>query len=260
MTTVLFEELPGDIGRLYFNDPDSLNAMSERMAEDFRSQVEALSKRATPLRAIILSGKGKAFSAGGDLQMLEAKTRLSAEENHRRMIQFYNSFLGLRDLKVPLIAAINGAAIGAGLCVASACDIRICAENAKLGFTFVKLGLHPGMGGTYFLPQVVGEPFARELLLTGRVIDATEALRVGLVSRVVALDQLEDQALSIAREICANGPLSVSQLVETLRGDSGALKRALEREAACQAINYASPEFKEGISAIREKRAPRFSH
>ncbi len=258
MATILFEELPGNIGRIWFNDPDALNAMSEKMAGDFKQLVGELERRTKPLRALILTGKGKAFSAGGDLQMLEAKIQLSAEENHRRMIEFYNSFLSIRNLKVPLIAAINGAAIGAGLCVASACDIRICSENAKLGFTFVKLGLHPGMGGTFFLPQVVGDSYARELLLTGRVIDAVEALRIGLVSRIVTLEQIEEQALSIAREICASGPLAVTQLLKTLRGEDDRLNRALEREAQCQSVNYASAEFKEGISAIREKRAPKF--
>lgn len=259
MATVLFEQLTDSVGKIWLNEPESLNAMSEQMAAEFRRTVEEISKASKPPRVIILSGKGKAFSAGGDLQMLEAKTKLSAEENHRRMIEFYNSFLCIRTLGIPLIAAINGSAIGAGLCVASACDIRICSDSAKLGFTFVKLGLHPGMGGTYFLPQVVGESFARELLLTGRVIDAGEALRIGLVSQVLAPEQLEARALAIAQEICANGSLAVKQLVTSLRGSDKSLNEALEREAQCQSVNYASDEFREGITAIREKRAPKFS-
>ncbi len=259
MTTVLFEELPQKIGRIWLNDPDALNAMSEKMAADFRQLIGELAKRPKPLRAIILSGKGKAFSAGGDLQMLEAKTKLSAEENHRKMIEFYNSFLCIRELNVPLIAAINGAAIGAGLCVASACDIRICTGTAKLGFTFVKLGLHPGMGGTYLLPQVVGDAAARELLLTGRVIEAAEALRIGLVSQIVTAEEIEGRAVAIAQEICGNGSIAINQLVKSLRGDCQELNRALEREAQCQSVNYASSEFKEGISAVREKRAPKFT-
>lgn len=255
---VTFEELPGKIARIWFNDPDSLNAMSLAMAEEFRTLVNKLASRPDSFHAVILSGKGKAFSAGGDLQMLEAKTLLSLEENRSKMIEFYNSFLTIRNLKVPLIAAINGAAIGAGLCLASACDIRICVDSARLGFTFVKLGLHPGMGGTFFLPQVVGVSRARELLLTGRVIDAVEALRIGLVSETVSAEKIQERALQIAHEIAANGPQSVAQVLETLRYDNGALSDALQREAQCQALNYTSEQFKEGIRAVREKRAPQF--
>jgi enoyl-CoA hydratase len=162
------------------------------------------------------------------------------------------------DLEIPVIAAINGAAIGAGLCVASACDIRIAAQEAKLGFTFTRIGLHPGMGATYFLPRVVGAAVARELLLTGRVVEAGEALRIGLVSKVVPANDVLSAAVTIAKEILECGPLCTRQLLQSLRTPLHTPSEALQREALCQAVNYAGSEFAEGINAIREKRRAKF--
>lgn len=249
---------PG-IGVITLNDPDRLNAMSESMAGEFSSLINTLRPQASKLKCLILTGAGKAFSAGGDLKMLEDKQKLSGEENRLRMLSFYDSFLSILDLGVPIIAAINGAAIGAGLCLASACDIRIAAAEAKLGFTFAKIGLHPGMGATFFLPKVVGIGAASELLLTGRVIDANRALELGLVSKVVPAADVAKEANGLAQEICACGPEAIRQLVESLRGSGGfSLQQALNREASCQAINYRSEEFKEGVRATIEKRAPKF--
>lgn len=258
MALVLVEEIGEGILQIVLNDPANLNAMGEEMADEFRSLIESLHRKASALRAIVLTGAGRAFSAGGHLEMLEKKTILSGEENRLIMHGFYNSFLSILNLKVPLIAAINGHAVGAGLCVASACDIRIAAEGAKLGFTFTKLGLHPGMAATYFLPKVIGEAAATELLLTGRIIDAPEALRLGLVSRVVPQDEVHSAALSIATEIAECGGEAVRQLLESMRNRPGSLQAALEREALCQSLSYTSEEFKEGIRATREKRKPNF--
>ncbi len=259
MALVLFDEISPRIGKITFNDPDSLNAMGEKMAIEFASVVQSIRPRADQYRALILTGAGRAFSAGGDLEMLEAKTKLSGEENRIRMHAFYDSFLQILDLQIPLIAAINGHAVGAGLCLACACDIRLASEKAKLGFTFTKLGLHPGMGATYFLPRILGSAMASELLLTGRMIDAHEAHRLGLVSRVVGEDKALDEAVSIAHEIGETGKECVRQLVMSLRADPKSLKDVLSREALCQGINYASAEFKEGVRAIQEKRKPVFS-
>ncbi len=254
MSLVKFEELSPKVGLVTLNDPESLNAMSEKMAEEFKSMVQGLLPKRDAYRTLILTGSGRAFSAGGDLEMLERKTKIAAGENKNLMLKFYDSFLCLLELKLPLIAAINGHAIGAGLCLASACDIRIASEKARLGFTFTRLGLHPGMGATYFLPRVVGAAAAAELTLTGRVIDAAEALRIGLVSRVMPEGGVLEEAKKVAQEILDCGPLATNQLLESLRAPTRDLKSQLEREADCQSVNYASAEFKEGISATREKR------
>lgn len=256
MALITFEKKEDKFGLITLNDPDSLNAMGEAMAKESRALVERISTEAKGLRAIILTGAGRAFSAGGDLAMLEAKKQIPEARNRELMMEFYHSFLGLLSLQVPLIAAINGHAIGAGLCVACACDIRIAGETAKLGFTFTKLGLHPGMGATYFVPQVVGFARAAELLLTARVVEAEEALKLGLVSKIVPTANVVEEALKVAREIASCGPEATRQLLESLRSKPTTIESALAREAACQGINYASNEFAEGLSATQAKRQP----
>lgn len=239
-------------------DEANLNAMSEEMAAEFKATILSL-KKAAATNIIILTGAGKSFSAGGHLVMLDRKRTLTPDENQRGMRSFYDSFLSILTLNVPIIAALQGAAVGAGLCLACAADIRIASDDAKLGFTFLKLGLHPGMGGTFLVPRVVGSSVATELLLTGRVISAQEALKHGLISRISTPEKLLDDARSIAHEMLACGPTARIQLLETMRRDLTGLPAALEREAQCQAINYASPEFAEGLAAVREKRVPSFA-
>lgn len=239
---------------LTLNDPDRLNAMGEDMALEFRGAVERL--RQEPPRVIILTGAGRAFSAGGDLDMLEAKSRLAFEENRRRMLEFYGSFLGVLELGVPVVAAINGHAVGAGFCLAAACDLRVADESAKFAAPFARLGLHPGMGATHFLPRLLGPGLASDLLLTGRRVDAAEALQIGLVSR---LGPALERAQEAAAELLSGGPTAVAHLLGQLRGDPDALLRALENEAREQAHSYASKEFLEGLRAARERRSPDFS-
>jgi enoyl-CoA hydratase len=246
------------IATLTLNDEGNLNAMSEEMAREFSAAVLAL-RDDRQVQVVILTGAGKAFSAGGHLAMLDAKRSLSGEANRRAMHTFYDSFLCILDLNVPLIAALNGAAIGAGLCLACACDVRVASEEAKLGFTFLKLGLHPGMGATFLVPRIVGRSIAIELLLTSRVISASEALQIGLVSRVSPKDSVVVVAHEIAEEILACGPEARAQLLETMRSDMNELRSALAREALCQSINYAGSEFAEGLTAVKEKRLPKFS-
>lgn len=260
MALVETKELRNGTLKIVLNDPDNLNAMSEEMAEEFMELSLKLKSANPKPRALILTGAGRAFSAGGNLAMLEAKTEINPDENRSLMLKFYQSFLGILEVNVPLIAAINGHAVGAGLCLASACDIRICTTKAKLGFTFAKLGLHPGMGATFFLPRILGDSMARELLFTGRVIDAAEALKIGLVSRVVEGDKLEKECEAIVAEILTSGPEAVSALVETMRNfTNDPLMTCLQREATVQGFSYASSEFKEGVRATIEKRKPAFA-
>lgn len=259
MDLVLISEPEPGIVILTLNDPDNLNAMSLNMASVFKSRCHELEKRCESLRAIILTGAGRAFSSGGHLEMLNAKRSLSPDENRRAMIDFYGSFLNIRSLNIPIIAAVHGATIGAALCLACGCDIRVASQNTKLGFTFTKIGLHPGMGATFLVADVVGASKAKELLVTGRIIDSKEAERIGLVTKVVDDGGSLEESISIAREIKSCGPLATRQLVESLRNAPQNLKQALEREATCQSINYAGAEFAEGLAALREKRKAAFS-
>ena len=179
----------GDVATLTFNDPERRNAMSRAMGEAFAREVAQVS-REPGLRAVVLTGAGRAFSAGGDLGMIEEQARngAAAPGLARRAIRdtmrsFYKLFLSVRDLPCPSVAAINGHAIGAGLCVALACDLRIVSRDAKVGLNFTKLGLQPGMGATWTLPRLIGTARAAELLYTSRVIAGEEAANLSVCRR-----------------------------------------------------------------------------
>lgn len=258
MSLVIYEKLEAGISKIELNDPERLNAMSEAMSVEFKAVIESIAKAADKPKVLVLTGAGRAFSAGGDLEMLKKKIDISGEANRRLMLEYYHSFLGVLSLGIPIVVAINGHAVGAGLCLATACDIRVAATGAKLGFTFTRLGLHPGMGATYFLPRAIGASYARELLLTARVIDAQHAARIGLVSETVEPAEVMTRALAIAREILECGPQATAQLLESLRGGLEGLDTALQREALCQSVNYAGAEYREGVTATIEKRKANF--
>src|SRR3954467_13462507 len=172
------------VALLTLDNPDLRNAMSAEMTS---SRVAAVAELAEDLslRAVVVTGAGSAFCSGGNTSWIASEPDATVHQRRSRMLPFYRSWLSIRSLEVPTTAAVNGPAIGAGLCLALACDLRYAAAGAKLGAPFVKLGMHPGMAATFLLPNVVGAAHARDLLLTGRVVDADEALRLGLVSRVL---------------------------------------------------------------------------
>eukprot|EP00612_Vaucheria_litorea_P006510 CAMPEP_0171472340 /NCGR_PEP_ID=MMETSP0946-20130122/1217_1 /TAXON_ID=109269 /ORGANISM="Vaucheria litorea, Strain CCMP2940" /LENGTH=217 /DNA_ID=CAMNT_0012001953 /DNA_START=219 /DNA_END=869 /DNA_ORIENTATION=- len=196
------------------------------------------------VRSLILTGSDPAFSAGGDTSwLLERKNELP-ENNSKTMLNFYRSYLYIRSLPVPIIAAIKGPAIGAGLCLALACDIRITGFKSKLGLTFCSLGLHPGMGCTHFLPNIVGSENSKRLLFTADTISGVEALSIGLVSEAHEQDDVITRAGILAARIAQNSPLAVQQCVKTLRDTENLdLEKILQREADAQAMCYASKDF-----------------
>jgi enoyl-CoA hydratase len=176
------------------------------------------------------------------------------------MLPFYRAWLTIRRLEVPTIAAVNGHAVGAGLCLALACDLRYAAEGAKLGAPFVKLGMHAGMAATHLLPDVVGEAHARDLLLTGRTVAADEALRLGLVSRVLPAEGFLDAVLETAHAVAATAPVASRLTTVALRaGGHADFETALQWEALAQPVTLATADLQEGIAAAREKRPPRFT-
>lgn len=255
MSLILLDLLQPGVARITLNDPASRNAMSEEMAGEFRETISKL-RSDSALRAVVITGAPGAFSAGGDLEMLSAKRKLSGEENRRRMLDFYHSFLSIRSLSVPVVAAINGHAIGAGLCLATACDIRLAVKGAKFGYTFGRLGLFPGMGSTYSVPRLLGPAKAADLLLTGRIFQSEEALTLGLVSQVVDPESLMATTTRLLSEMLCVGPVVIRQMLPILRGHDGELSSFLEREAALQSLSYLGDEFAEGIESARAKRAP----
>jgi enoyl-CoA hydratase/carnithine racemase len=257
----------GVVALVVFDDPGRRNAMTESMGRALTQVVARLSSDAE-LRAVVLTGAGQAFSAGGDLAMLEAKSHAgraapgeaARAANRDFMRRFYGLFLSVRNLPCPSIAAMNGPAIGAGLAVALACDLRVAARDAKFGLNFTQLGIHPGMGSSWTLPRLVGPVHAADLLLTGRSIDGAEAERIGLVNRSVARDEVVAKALEMAEAIARCAPIAVRGTKQSLHRSmaDAPLDAQLEFEAEQQAICYESADFAEGLRAIREKRAPRF--
>ncbi len=255
---VTVERTDEGVAILRLNQEKRLNALTVEMGEAFARVVETLSADES-LRAVVLTGAGRAFSAGGDLDFLRDRADSSAEANAREMRGFYARFLSLRKLPVPVIAAVNGHAIGAGMCLAMACDLRVVADDAKLGATFVGLGLHPGMGATVFFPAAARD-HGRYLLLTGKVISGTDAVARGLALSAHPQDTVLDEALAIARDIAAQGPIAVRTCVRSLRlFDEAALERALWREADAQAQCYSSEDLRAGIDAVANKQKPTFA-
>lgn len=181
--------------------------MSDEMTAAWRTAIAALRADAG-LRCVVLTGAGSAFSSGGDLSWLADKNAGTVPALRDRMLEFYRTWLAIRDLEVPTVAALNGHAVGAGLCLALACDLRYAAEDAKLLVPFTALGLHPGMAATWLLPEVAGLPLAREMLFTGRAVTGTEAASSGLVNRAVPRDRTLAEALSVAELIAAQAPIA----------------------------------------------------
>src|SRR3954453_24089445 len=186
--------------------PDRRNAMTGELTAAWGSTIAKL-RGDRSVRCIVVTGEGSAFCAGGDLSWIAESPDLSVDAIRDRMLPFYRTWLSIRELEAPSIAAINGHAIGAGLCLALACDLRYVARGAKLSAPFTQLGMHAGMAATWLLPEAVGIAAARDLLLTGRAVEGDEALRLGLVNGVVDADALMDTALGVAGRIAGAGPI-----------------------------------------------------
>lgn len=244
---------------LTLDNPDQRNAMSDQMTAAWVAAVDELAEDRS-VRVVVVTGEGSAFCSGGNTSWIASEPDATVDELRTRMLPFYRAWLSIRRLEVPTIAAVNGPAIGAGLCLALACDIRYAAAGARLGVPFVRLGMHAGMAGTWLLPDVVGPAHARDLLLTGRVVDADEALRLGLVSRVIAPESFLDEVLATAREVAATAPIA-SRLTKLALMDGGHAdyESALQWEAMAQPLTLATADLQEGIAAAKERRAPRFT-
>ena len=257
MSLVLFENISPGIGKITFNRPAKLNALNFELAKDFNEIVQSLRLNET-LKVIILTGAGRAFSAGGDYEMLSACLEKAQVANQSDMLTFYESFLSILNLNIPLIAAVHGDAIGGGLCLACACDLRVVAVDAKLGLAFSKLGLHPGMGGTLFLPRLVGYAKASELLLAAKVISGNEAKEIGLANYAEEADQVFKKSLELAEEIAGVSKVANKLCLQSLRPESILLRKVLQNEALLQSKTYAGEDFRIGLKAVMEKEVPKF--
>ena len=254
----------GAVATLTFDRADTMNPLG---ASGDGAEVEAACAAINDdpaIRCAILTGAGRAFSAGGDIKAMRDRTGNFAgnpdqiAEGYRTNI--HRALRALDGLKVPLIAAVNGPAIGLGCDLACLADIRIASSAAKFGVTFLKLGLVPGDGGTWILPRVIGQSRAAELFYTGDVIDAATALEWGLVSRIAAPESLMDEARAMAAKIAAMPPAALRATKVLLRqGRSVTYDTALELAATTQAHMHHTQDHAEGVAALIEKRSPVFT-
>jgi enoyl-CoA hydratase/carnithine racemase len=241
------------------DNPAKRNAMSDEMTASWRRLMGEL-REDREARALLVTGAGRAFCSGGDTGWIGSEPDASVDHLRTRMMRFYRDWLSVRDLEIPTVAAVNGAAVGAGLCLALACDLRYAAPQARLGAPFTSLGMHPGMAATWLLPEVVGPSTARELLLTGRMVQGDEAREIGLVNRVLPAEGFLDAALDIAGKIAAAAPVPTRYTTTALRGGGHAsLEAAVQWEALAQPITLATADLQEGLAAAREKRRPVFT-
>jgi enoyl-CoA hydratase/carnithine racemase len=257
-------EQDGQVVTLTLNRPEARNPVSDLSMVDAICEALDRINGDTSVRAAVLTGAGSAFSAGGNLKkMAEPGGLLDARPVANRWV--YKSGiqrlpLAFEQLEVPVIAAVNGPAMGAGCDLACMCDIRIAASSAKFAESFVKLGLVSGDGGAWLLPRTIGASAACELLFTGDTIDATEALRIGLVSRVVPDADLLAQARALALRIASNPPHAVRLTKRLMREGRGmSLSASLEMAASMQALAHATGDHREAMRAVLAKEQPKFT-
>lgn len=246
------------MARIVLDNPGQRNAMSEQMTASWVAAVDQIAADRS-VRVVVVTGQGTAFCSGGNTGWIASEPEAEVDHLRTRMMAFYRAWLSIRTLEVPTIAAVNGHAVGAGLCLALACDVRYAARGATLGAPFVKLGMNPGMAATHLLPGVVGEAHARELLLTGRMVAADEAFRLGLVSEVFDSEDFAARVEEIAVGIAATAPIPSRYTKVALRdGGHRDFEGSLQWEALAQPVTLATADLQEGIAAARDKRAPVF--
>ncbi|MGF7162382.1 enoyl-CoA hydratase/carnithine racemase [Rhodoligotrophos appendicifer] len=264
MSDLILEHRDGAIITLTLNLPEVRNPISDPDMIDALESAMCRCDADLEIRAVILTGAGSAFSSGGNLKKMGEAGGLNAElpaetrRNYRYGIQRLP--LLFEALEVPVIAAVNGPAIGAGCDLTCMCDIRIGGESAAFAESFVKIGIVPGDGGAWLLPRIVGFSKACEMALTGDLIKAPEALACGLISKIVPDDKLLEEAHVIAAKIAANPPHAMRMTKRLLREASrNSLATILEMSAAMQALSHATADHKEAISAMLSKRKPTFT-
>ncbi len=254
---VLLEEpLPG-VRLITLNRPRVRNAMTEELTAGW---TDAIAKVAADreVRVLVVTGAGSSFCSGADLSWLQGGAHdITPDRMRSSMLPFYRAWLSPRDLPFPVIAAINGPAIGAGLCAALACDLRYAATTARFSAPFIYLGTHGGMAATWLLQESIGVPRAREMLYTGRELQPDEAVTWGLITGVA--DDVLDHSLKIAELIATAAPIATRLTKAGLEQSAHGLAASLQWEALAQPVTLDTADVHEGIQARRERRPPRFT-
>jgi enoyl-CoA hydratase len=256
MFKTLIYEKKDNIGVLTVNRPDKLNALSNELIGELGLLLDEVEKD-EELRVLVITGAGeKAFVAGADIQELVDRDAMIGRRVSRTRQEVFSR---IENLPIPVIAAVNGYALGGGLELALACNIRICSDQAQFGAPEVKLGIIPGDGGTQRLPRLVGLGRAMEMILTGDFIDAQEAYRVGLANRVVPHDELMEQTLELAQKVAKRPPLAVRYAKEAVnRSQEGDTVSGYALESYLHALTCTTEDKREGVQAFLEKRKGKF--
>jgi 2-(1,2-epoxy-1,2-dihydrophenyl)acetyl-CoA isomerase len=260
MSTVLYTK-NDDVVTITLNRPDALNALSLELTSDLSISIRrAVADNA---RAIVLTGAGRAFCSGGDLREMKAMASKDGKVEaymEEPLGALHEVVLLVRETPIPFIAAVNGICAGAGTNFALACDLVVAADDASFNEAFVKIGLSPDCGGTFFLPRAVGEKKAAELFMTGETLTADVALKLGLINQVVSRDNLLAEASTLAVKLASQPTGSLGRIKKMLNASfSNDLRSQLELEHEMQIESGKSDDFKEGVSAFFEKRPPKFT-
>ncbi len=254
-------EIIENVATITFNRPEALNALSLQLTKDLFSAIQkAIEDKA---RAVVLTGEGRAFCSGGDLRemqmMWQKEGRIEAflEEPLKAL---HDVILLIREMPIPFLAAVQGVCAGAGTNFALACDLVFAAENASFNEAFVRIGLSPDCGGSFFLPRAVGEKLAAEIFMTGETLSAEKALQIGMINRVVAAENLLEESLKMAQKLALAPTASIGRIKKMLNAAfSNNLSQQLELEHALQIESGKGNDFKEGVQAFFEKRQPNFT-
>ncbi|MEV4471565.1 enoyl-CoA hydratase/isomerase family protein [Nonomuraea salmonea] len=258
MNELLVDRKDDGVVLITLNRTDMRNAMTDTMTAEWRAVMAEL-RDDRQARCLVVTGAGSAFSSGGDLSWIGERGTEAVPRLRDRMLAFYRTWLAITELEIPTIAAVNGPAVGAGLCVALACDLVYAADDAKLLAPFTSLGLHPGMAATYLLPKRAGARLAAEMLLTGRTVSGREASDKGLVNQSFPKNHLMSETEAIARKIAQNAPIATRLTKVALNQDHQDLEAALMWESLAQPVTMASADMIEGLTAHRERRMPKFT-
>jgi enoyl-CoA hydratase/carnithine racemase len=250
---VVLEERQDQVVLLTLNRPEAMNSFNVSMLRGLKERLEALQFE-SDVRVIIITGAGKAFCAGADLK---ERATLSEQQVKEFIFTIRNTFTFIESLNKPVIAAVNGVALGGGTELALACDLRMASASASMGLTETRLAIIPGAGGTQRLPRLVGRGKAKELIFTGRRVDAEEALQIGLVNKVCPPSELLAECRAMAAMICETGPIAIQQAKYAINhGLETDLATGLAIESNAYWITIPTEDRLEGLTAFREKRKP----
>jgi enoyl-CoA hydratase/carnithine racemase len=251
-------EKRGNVAILCLNQPQTLNAMTFKMKDEFADAINCV-QHDKEARILIVTGQGRSFCSGGDLNSTFEMYNDPPDQAQQNAFNFYKGFLSLRSLDIPTMAVIHGHTVGAGLCVAMACDMIVASTDTKLSMSFIKVGINPGMGGTYFLPRLVGTAKAMEMCLLGEAIDAQEGHRIGLINHVVAPERLMEFAYDLAGRIANNPPIPARLIKKAIyQGLNKELDQVLTFESFAQITCASTGDTKEAVAAFKERRIPSY--